>query len=67
MVCFDCAVEKGASAQASANCSVCGAGVCVDHVTQGHAEANVRGSLGNPTSYELPGRRMYCLKCAPAA
>lgn len=66
MLCFECGVELGVSAPASATCSVCGAGVCVDHVIQGYVEEHVRGSLGNPATYRVPGRRMFCHECAPA-
>ena len=72
MNCFDCmtahsrtvAVSYG-SATAVGVCSVCGVGVCEQHARVGHQRVETH-SMGNPSSTELPGRRVFCSVCAPA-
>lgn len=66
MRCFDCATEAHLKTEASANCAVCGAGLCAEHAVQGYAEQPVVSGLGNPAVRRLPGRRLFCRSCAPA-
>lgn len=66
MFCYDCHAQNGVETQASATCSVCGAGLCADHVVEGFAEETAKVSLGNNVSRRIHGRRLFCRQCAPA-
>ncbi len=65
MLCYDCHAEKGVETQASAVCSLCGAGLCVDHAVEGFVEETARASLGNSVTRRVHGRRMFCRHCVP--
>ncbi len=63
MRCYDCATQNKQDNEAYAVCVACGAGLCLEHAIEGHAEERAR-SLGNPTMKRLPGRRIFCKECA---
>ncbi len=65
MRCYDCEMKHNRTTDASATCSVCGAGLCAEHVIEGYAEEKLQLSLGNPAVRRLSGRRMFCRTCAP--
>ena len=65
MQCYDCAIDDQQERSAAAVCATCGAGLCVDHTTAGHAQ-EAQPTLGNPVARRLPGRRLFCRECAPA-
>lgn len=65
MRCYDCATEAQLKTEASANCVVCGAGLCVEHSVEGYSQEALTGSLGNPAVRRLPGRKLFCRTCAP--
>jgi hypothetical protein len=65
MRCFDCETRDHRTNEASVTCSVCGAGLCVDHAIEAYEQQDVHLSLGNPAVRRLPGRRMYCSTCVP--
>lgn len=66
MNCYTCATREDAVTAAVAVCSVCGAGMCVEHATVGNAYVEEH-SPGSPSTHTLPGRRMLCVICAPAS
>jgi hypothetical protein len=65
MRCYDCDTQHNPTTEASATCSVCGAGLCPEHLIEGHAEERLSLSLGNPAVRRLHGRRIFCHTCAP--
>lgn len=64
MNCYTCATRQDNDTTALATCSVCGAGICREHATVGTAYVEEH-SPGAPTAHALPGRRMFCIICAP--
>jgi len=72
MNCFDCMTTDSRSVASAygavgavAVCSLCGVGLCEQHVRVGHVRVETH-SIGNPSVSELPGRRVFCDVCAPA-
>ena len=66
MQCFDCAIEFDQQTTASAVCRSCGAALCLEHAFPAYDQEELHG-LGNPVTRQLPGRRVYCRECLPAA
>ena len=64
MNCYECATRDRRETVAVATCSTCGAAACVEHARVGVAGVHEH-SPGNPALLRLPGRRVYCVACAP--
>ncbi len=66
MQCFDCA-KDGDLTEAVGVCTACGAAVCAEHSVEGSSQATFVATPGDPVLSSVPGRRVFCLRCAPAA
>ncbi|MFE5307252.1 hypothetical protein [Isoptericola sp. NPDC056573] len=64
MNCYECATRDRRERVALASCSTCGAAACLEHTRVGAAVMHEQ-TPGNPTLTRLPGRRLYCVVCAP--
>jgi hypothetical protein len=60
MRCYDCETRHSRTTEASATCSVCGAGLCAERAIEGYAEERLSMSLGNPAVRRLHERRVFC-------
>lgn len=65
MNCLDCARAGGAT-PAAAVCGCCGAGLCPDHVREGHEWLTVAAPINRRVVVEPAARRLRCGGCEAA-
>lgn len=65
MQCLDCTKNQEIT-QAVGVCTVCGAAVCDRHSVEGLVRATFVATPGDPVVSSSAGRRVFCLRCAPA-